>query len=322
MGVLKNSIKAVLPKLLLTLLKEVKFQIKCFLFKLELKKRSKLSPFDYKELAQDMQLVTKEYGYNAFYGLADIIKKLEGFPLDKPLVGAVEHGVYYANIIDEVDHSQDEIWTLSQTRAHFLREKFPQKKIHAFGPYIQYVKGIYDEQYVKELKKINGKTLLVFHVHSTPHTTVSFSEDKFVQEIKRIKEKYKFETVYVNIYWNDIKSGEEKKYVEAGFKICTAGHMYDPLFLPRLRSIIDLADMTMGSAIGTHIGYCAALGKSHYFFRIDPEYFGQDTISNLSEDEKAYYYRFVDEIERCFSLYHEKLNNDDIDVIKYYWGEF
>lgn len=318
----KRIAKSILPKPIWKILQEIKFQIRLLMYRKELKKRKKLSPFDYVELSKDMQLVTKEYGHNAFYGLADIIKRLEGFPLDKPLFGAVEHGPYYANSINEVDCSQDEIWTLSQARAHFLKEKFPEKKIHAVGPYIQYVKGIYDEQYIKKMKAIHGKTLLVFPPHSTRSEGVIFSEEKFIEEIKRVSETYRFNTVCINMYWKDIETGAEKKYVDAGFQICTAGHIYDPLFLCRLRSIIEMSDMTMGCTVGTHVGYCVVLGKSHYFWGLDVAYTNPAITIKTGSKEEQFYNKFWNDLYGNFSKYHEILTGDDIQVIKYYWGEF
>jgi len=322
MNLFKKCAKYILPKFIWRILREIKFHFQCHVFENELKKRAKLSPADYIELSKDLRLVTKEYGYNAFYGLADIVKKREGLPMDKPLHGAVEHGFYPLSHISEVDETPDEIWVMSEARARFLRDRFPKKKIHPIGMYIQYVGGIYDDASIKKIKQNNGRTLLVFPPHATPHSTVKFFANKFIEEIKRIKEKYNFDTVYVNMYWREIELGEEKKYIDAGFNICTAGHMYEPLFLSRLKTIIELSDMTMGCVIGTHIGYCVALGKSHYFYRIDPEYLGLTPSSEWPEEWKKSYYYFIQKVEDNFSQYHEKLTEENKNFIRYYWGDF
>lgn len=99
----KTFLKKILPKFIVSLLKNFIFTIKLYLYNKEIKKREKYSIFNYKELAKDMELVTKEYGYNSFYGLADIVKKVEGLPLNKPLDAAIEHGAIFGLWVNEID---------------------------------------------------------------------------------------------------------------------------------------------------------------------------------------------------------------------------
>ena len=69
-----------------------------------------------------------------------------------------------------------------------------------------------------------------------------------------------------------LKCGHTETYLEHGFECVTAGHIYDPFFLSRLKSIIDLATITTSNEIGTHIGYCIFMGKPHYFYNSSVEY--------------------------------------------------
>ena len=52
-------------------------------------------------------------------------------------------------------------------------------------------------------------------------------------------------------------------YLDAGFRVVTSGHKFDPYFLSRQRFLIRLADATASNSVGTHIGYCLYYGKPH-----------------------------------------------------------
>ena len=73
---------------------------------------------------------------------------------------------------------------------------------------------------------------------------------------------------YSFIYYKDILNNIYPKYFEdAGFKIVTAGNLYDINFLSRLKLIIQLADFTASTSIGTHTGYCVYLNKPHFLIK-------------------------------------------------------
>ena len=60
--------------------------------------------------------------------------------------------------------------------------------------------------------------------------------------------------------------------------VVTAGYIMDPLFLSRLKSIIQLSDLTMSNNVGTHLGYCIYLNKPHWIVR--------QKIGNTSHNQK------------------------------------
>lgn len=303
-------------------LREYIFNIKLEEYEKEVQKRKQYSIFDYKNLSKEMKLVTKEYGYNAFYGLAGIVKKGIGWDENVILDAAIEHGPYPKNVISEVDSLKEIMYTLSERRSSYLRTVFPNKTIYAIGPYIQYVKPILSEAEMTSLKNKYGKILLVFHAHSTPHVSVDFEQNDFINKVEEIKDKGKFDTVMVCMYWKDVLRTKDVEFFNKEYKICTAGHMFDPNFLLRLKSIIALSDMTMSNSAGTHVGYCVCLNKAHYLVYNDLKITHANTEHENPEEDEQYYNEFLSKALKCFGTYKETIEDKDLEFVREYWGNW
>lgn len=316
-------LKPYLPQWGITCLKKIFFFLCKIRYDKEIKKRSHLSIFDYRVLAQDMPLVTREYGYNAFYGLADIVKKIMHFPLNQPLDGVIEHGFCIPlDDISEIDKPPRNVYVMGKVRQEFLQRKFPNKKIYSIGPYIQYVQPFYSEYWLIEEKKRLGKTLLVFPSHSTHHVTMDFNEKKFLDEIERIRITHEYCTVLVCLYWKDVLLRLDKKFSNMGYEFVTAGHIYDPNFMPRLKSILLLADVAVGNSLGTNIGYSIACGVPYYFYDIQTNYVGDlsrgECVNDL--DEETMELRRM--ATRYLGDYRESITVEAESFVRAYWGDW
>lgn len=318
---LKALLKKWLPEFLTNSIRKIKSFFLKIIYLYEINKRSKYSIFDYYNLSKDMNLVSNEYGYNSFYGLADIIKECIGQDKKKVLDAAVEHGLCISRYISPIDTRKDCIYTLSEDRKIFLEGIFPNKKIYAMGPYIQYVKSYFCDSKIKEIKEKLGKTLLIFHVHSTHHVDYDYDVQKFMEHIESIKNEHNFNTIMVCMYWKDILRGNHYEFEKKGYTICTAGHLYDPNFLLRLKSIILLADMTMSNSLGTHIGYCVCLNKPHYYFKQKLDRMDKEEDHEKSDVDSLGYY-LLDKCKKCFGTYKEFLTKEDIKFVEEYWGKW
>lgn len=306
----------------------------------EIKKRESLSIFNYKELAKDLDLITREKGsYNAFYGHDRIIKKLLGKSVKETLHCTIEHAPAPAgNVIDkyevDIDNEVGEVfYTASNNRAMLYRKYLPNKKIESIGLFIQYVESILEEKKLKEIKKELGKVLLVFPYHSTHLVKSTYNMQEFIDKIEKVKKRYN--TVLICMYWKDILFKFEKLFVEKGYQIVTAGHIYDYNFLRRLRSIITLSDMTMSNDIGSQVGYCICLGKPHYLYLQEKEHFfknkkmeNTESMGLVPEDQlvvgfdSAYQQKVRNEAERRFGKFKEYLTDEDKAFVREHWGEW
>lgn len=298
-------------------------------FWIEIQKRKYTSIFNYKRLAQDMELVTTEYPYNAYYGLDKIVKKIEGLSKFQRLEAGIEHGLtLQSEDVSQVLLDQNRIYVFGSERSDHIQKLHPDKEIVTHNNFISYVKGKYSPLRISLMKKKMGKTLLCFPTHSTHHIADVFDQDSLITEIDRIKEEHGFKTVLVCLYWKDILQGRDEPYIAAGYKIVTAGHLYDSFFLNRLKSIVQLSDMVITNGWGTHIGYAICENRPVYMFLIKRQYVTLDeekcsvdefnSIFETVEESDAFSNKFLE----VFGSYSELISDEQRKFVRKYWGDF
>lgn len=323
--IIKSYLKKILPKNIVYVSKNILYAFRWCIFEYEIWKRSKVDIFEYKKLSQDMNLCTREYGHNAFYGISDIIKKELGIRKNKVLQGSIEHGFAYVNSIGEVDSKPDIIYAFGEKRKEFLKGVFPEKNIYCLSPYIQYVESYYNVEKINKIKNKFGKTLLVMPSHSVPQGKIKFNQEEFINMIELLKDKYNYKTIIVCLYWSDVLYGHDTQYIKMGYKICTAGHMFDRNFLPRLKSIILLSDMVVGNDIGTNIGYCICLNRPFYlsYNKVEIDWHAPNKVAKLILEKDVNFQRLLEvKLLELFGEYRENISKEQIEFVKEYWGDW
>jgi len=232
----------------------------------EVVRLAKEPPFDnaYLSRPEVHKFGTEHYGYS--YLLAEYA----GLgPYFQPSV-AIEHGINLRDrehvvADDEVDFRYHTLFCAGLERRQMFESVFADGQIvEAIGPYIAYAKPLLDGQNFKRLKEQIGRTLVVFPSHSTENTQVDFDSNVLFREIDKIHQEGKYKTVWICLHFSDVLKGRAAEYLTAGYTCVTAGHRNDIHFLSRLRSIIELADMTMSNDFFTGLGYCTYLNRPHY----------------------------------------------------------
>lgn len=300
-------------------------KLKKFALQQRLKKNSKLRFSDIRALSFDVpELITNEvatqndYYYNAFH-----IKKFIGREDKKYIKAPIEHGLYYRYYHWDADvNSQFKaVITMGELRRKCLEKVCPQNKIITIGPYLNYVEGLLNEKQFKAEKKKLGRNLLVFPGHSTHHVGTNFDIEWLCGEINKLAKD--FDSTTICLYWKDVLRGGVDIYKKFGFNCVCAGHLYDPYFLPRLKSIIELSDYTVSNEVGTHIGYSLFLNKPHYFIK------GEKTLVAFGDFLKEYVDEFnVDErrlseenlFAEAFSEYGTDITKEQYDFTNGYFG--
>lgn len=160
-------------------------------------------------------------------------------------------------------------------------------------------------------------------MHSLEGVVYDYDNYEFITEINRLSTS--FDSVLICMYWVDIQEGRHKIYEKEGFVIVTAGHRNDSNFLRRLRDIILISSMTMSNRPGTHIGYCIALGKSHYLFNQEYKLYGKNVKNEFFERNSSSYLTSVanekNEIIEAFSTYNENITSKQLEIAEKYWGK-
>lgn len=321
---IRSFLKKILPNIIIRCFKRTMYIFfrGCFLF--DVYRRRYTSIFNVDVLCKEMNYITPEYGLNGFYGHYRVMKKIFDVPAWTILNASIEHGSYFNDYLEEIEIRPKVIFTMSEMRRSLLMEKLKNKIVISVGPYIQYVNDIYKPKKMKSIKRMLGKTLLVFPSHSSNDIEVSYDIEEFIKEINTIANENNFSTVLVCVYWRDYLDGNCKAFLDEGYKLCSAGHAYDSFFLDRLKTIINLSDVVMANKFGTHMGYVVSMGKPYYLYKQRSREMRIYTDDGKIEyDEDVEWIRlFEKEALDLFGIYSEVLNEKQLKFIRKYWGNW
>ncbi len=289
-----------------------------------IKKRENLSIYDYEEIASPLPFHVQSselWGWNDFYGTAEIYKKYAGYPLDYQVKFVIDHSIHFW-----IERYNNEEYSVNLP-AHIATSEFAKEQIEKHvktmifptGLHMFYAEDYYDDNKFKTEKEKLGKNLLVFPSHSSDVCIAEFDPEPLIKEILATKERGNFNSVTVCFYFADIQRKFHKKFEGHGFKFVTAGHILDPKFISRLKTIIKLSDVTMSNGIGSHIFYSIGFDKPHYMIEennykyIDTANDKQGNIQEKTEGELLYepsvgYYRNI------FKDYTESLTKEQLEI--------
>lgn len=288
------------------------------------KKNKSCDLFDYSENIKNKRFFCHElYMGNFLYGTANNLRMYSDYK--KPIKACIEHGIYFGDFInkDEVLKSgYSTVITFGDSRKDVILRHKNDKNVICIGPYIQYAKSILDDKEIKNIRRKNGKTLLVFPSHSIGGIDIKYNINSFIRKINDFKKKYGFKTVLVCLYYKDIEKGVDREYINEGFRVISAGRREDQDFLRRLKSFILMSDYAISNSIGTHIGYTVLLNVPHTILRQDIKY-----ISTKVESEKHIENIYDDlavtqkqEIFEAFREYVPKITETQRRICDKYWG--
>lgn len=221
--------------------------------------------------------LTINYAVN--YGIEPSLKTYAGFSPDYEVKGFIEHGIAFtsATVSAYRVHEYLPTFTSSPFREKCLTAN-KNNGVYTVGPYIAYAKSLLNKNELKIERERLGKNLLVFPAHATVETHFEYNLKMFADKIREIAED--FDSVRVCLYWKDVERGLGEFYKEEGFEVVSAGYAKDPLFLRRLRSIIETSHTTISNDLGSTTGYCIHLKKPHYLINMDV------SLENNDEREK------------------------------------
>lgn len=291
------------------------------IFLAEVDKRKTFSIFNYQELAAELPFCPFENIKDSnYYGHAMSMKKYCGA---SRITSGIEHGIYLGNRITDAEklRTTKSVIAMSKNRVESFQECGINKPVLAVGPYIHYTEGLMDTNSFNKLKTELGKTLLVFPFHSGIFQTMSFDIDLLIDHIETNKKD--FDSVLVCLHHLDVERNQEytKKYEEKGYRVVCAGHKYDLNFLPRLRTIISLADFVVSNSIGTQVGYCAYLGKPQRILFDNSSLEALNYLHVYSDTSGKIAYEQTMEIINAFKdNYQDIITERQKLVLEKYWG--
>lgn len=270
-------------------------------------------------LNSKVSLSREYYRGNSFYGIGSALR--EYAKADRPLRACIEHGVYFGDYVNSLETEKSGfpfVVTFSKTRVQHIAQKSTIPAI-PIGPYIMYASPVLTSQEYEYYKSMLGRTLLVFPSHSTEGIKVKYDYEPFRNYIYSLVKEYDIDSVLVCIYYKDITKDVLEYYTNCGFIPVTCGRREDSLFLRRQRSLIELSDITTSNAVGTHIGYCAALDKPHAIYIQQRELSINPNFNEHINTTSSYEYETSRVID-AFSTLSITFTQKQIDVCSDYWG--
>lgn len=200
---------------------------------------------------------------NNYYGIESALR--EYARRSDRIMAPIEHGVYFGSFVNRHEANPERypcVITFSDVRRGHI-QTLTDMPVLPIGPYIQYSPAFLKPTEWQNVKKATGRLLIVFPSHSIEATSVSYDVNALIRASELLAEKEAVDAVWFCLYFHDINKGMGEQYQKRGHVVVCAGHRSDPMFLPRLRSMLELADVTASNSVGTHIGYSEALGTPH-----------------------------------------------------------
>lgn len=290
------------------------------LYTKEVEKRSHLPLTDIVGLSQHINIfapfTSEIQTVNDWYGHATILKKYLGLPNNYQFKFNIEHGLYLSEQVPdlELESNLPTFLTYSNYRVNILKKYC--KNAYSIGPLIQYASHYLSEKQFMDEKKRLGKTLLFFPSHSIIGLNNHYDQDWSYKKIKAISKG--FDTIRICIYWKDVLLNRHKYYQNHGFECVTAGHILDPNFLPRVKSIIQTADLTISNDASSPLSYCVAMNKPHIIFYQRFPMSGQKNLQKVIKDywESEPYKLVIKE----FSKVQFTITKQQRDLMNFYCG--
>ena len=294
----------------------IDFYKRDFLFDIMVEKRLFLPVNDISNLSLDIPLSIMpkhELGAaNVFYGIAQIIKSYAQVPERYSLKCTYTHMFYGRPWKSDFDSSLPICMVWGDAMRNAFME-YTTKPIFTVGPPICYAQCLYSQKEIADEKKRLGKNALIFPAHSTHYANTIYSPSFLLKKARWLKND--FDSIRFCIYWKDYILGNAKAFLESEFECITAGHIFDPLFLPRLKAIISVADHTFGNALGSHSGLSIGMNVPHSIFYQKLSHSGDIYYAKADE-----YVRELKKLSELFYEYSSVITAEQKKVVDNYWG--
>jgi len=228
-----------------------------------------VTPAELALLSADRPLVTYElHESNDFYGHAALLKRYAGWPARSSLKLAIEHGIALHDTIwvNDLGTEMPLFLCAGAARAErYEREAGGRRRALPIGPMIHYAAALTPSD-----PPSGRRVLLVFPTHSSHRVKVRYDQAAFLTRLEALSRE--FDEVVVCIYWRDVLDGAARPYAERGYACVTAGHMFDPGFLPRLVKLLRDATLVYTNEVGSQILYATMLDRPSWVERGEIRY--------------------------------------------------
>lgn len=243
-------------------------------------------------MSLDISLNTSEiHVWNDFYGGGKVLRNYN-YLKPKSNFFVVEHGINYDRAIWNID--KNSIFKTTVMYSDFRKDVYKEKtKRYVFniGSLLNYI----------ELKEdYEQKGSIYFLTHSTHEIDINLDLKKTVNVLNSLPCEIKPE--YICVYWKDIQRNKHQIFIENGYKVVSAGHIYDDKFLYRLKEILLNFNLLITNEIGSHVFHAYNCGLKIYV--------PHELVLNFNSNKHVFSDFYLDLSERKYVT--ESINDDTI----------
>ena len=218
-------------------------------------------------LAEDRPVPKEPFESAICYGMGKWLKRYAGYPETLPLCVETDHGpsLHDKPTSTEVK-SAAPIMLFHGARLAAVWKNMTNRPCAVMGsPFVYYRKmnGI-------EIKK-EAKGTVAFPAHTTPLIESRVDWKKYCEELKQLPKMY--QPVTVCLYWLDILKGYHRIYMDAGFPVVTAGHIYDEKFTERFYEILSNHRYATSNLIHSSTLYAVEMGLPFFLYGQQVSYY-------------------------------------------------
>lgn len=270
---------------------------------------------DLSQLCADRPLKTNEiFGPNAFYGLDFVLKKYACLPHTYPLKVVIPHGVSFSDDFvweQEAKSILPVIWCYSPHRESVYMNATKKAVIRSASPFLYLV------EMLKGQDKPERRGTIFFPAHSTHYVTVRMDFEAMAEMLTQLDNGYK--PITVCIYWRDFNLGHHLPFLERGFPIVSAGHMYDPAFLFRFYHLCSMHRYATSNELGSNLFYSVKSGCSYFYLdtgecsHVAEDHVLKRDTSTLSSAKEA-------ALKSLFSTPQPCMTEEQMKAVDYYLG--
>lgn len=218
----------------------------------------------YNNLVKNYTLIPQ----NSFYGHEYWLKRYSEY-MNNSIKALIEHGLFWKCEKDRIGWSVEwdigSIFTFGDARYDVLKDWYPDYNIVRIGPRIHYAPV--DEVYRNELlRKIDQskKTMVLYPVHSLAKFKNSYDMDSFLNDAYKFAKENDIGNILISLHPSDYIHGADVEYLLRDQNLIPVTGGTDNIqFLPRIKAILSVADITYSNTVGTHTGYSIYMNKPH-----------------------------------------------------------
>lgn len=257
---------------------------------------------------------TEVFLSNEYYGIAATLKRYASYPQGRPVKAVVPHGIYFN------DHLLADFERDAGLPAAFVYPAYRHGLYAAGGQMVELAAAapfVYAERLTGHEMLREGT--LFFPAHSLPGLTAEMDFESMPEALGALPDA--MQPVTVIMYWQDYLSGRHLPFAKRGFRIVSAGHIYEAEFLPRLAYLLKRHKYAASNAIGSHTFYAIEAGCTFRLIDFPYDYSGSEEdfrlkAPSLSPKRKA----AVAELKRVFSEETEEITAQQLELSHYYLG--